>query len=829
MSLGSHIVRRGRAALSASGGLFSTPREPLLFLYLQWIRTAATAAQDQAVSGSQRTPSIGPDHLSSSAHIPELDSVYENTALKSSEYGNLPGKEQESTPQVQEAILQAAHSTQNGNEPTEDQVQPSSEKRETIVKELEGEGDAGLVGPTGIIRRVLALEEKRTAQRMYKRRTREEYEEIKARKRMAGETDWRDILATLERRTPDGASAFHDNVLRIKVPFEVVGRLLFSQEDNIWAIKMRCGCQIEVSEADEASQGRRILLISGPIRNITKAAVEILQIAPGAVSDDEIWSQHVSRFSTRPARQRPSLSDDGSSTDAVRYVRGERRRSMAAPVRADKVPRPSTWTSESFGLYVQHLISIKMTTHLQKFLYKPGEYHTNVVVDILKALFVDPECRTAISAAAFNDALGYLEKHSAIDVVRDLFVHMEMQNLKMNIETFNILLRGTAKSKSLGNFQYIFLLMLRRGYTPNADTWLAFMSLIDDFEIKLHILKSMKSKELLRDPRTQKNVCRNFVSMEISNSLDDNMTHEQFLQHMVDRYGQDWLTKDSANRILDALGSRGLISRCWDFFEFMHTKDVKPSDVSIGTVLDHCKKQRNAEGAIEIIRRYSSLFGFDPSEDVYNKLFKFAWNNRLPCVARIVWRYATLNAATTYGMRRRIINGVVEALSSQSLVSDVTLSSQFTSTASCFILGLRSSKPNKQHIPLPEDFDAIIPAALSRTENQDPINPGEEDSTKAMIMAAVNAQMLVFRDWTPRRHFTDILVEAFETDTKWTASGGINMDESTEWLFQRAPAIPLRRKTSLRAGIPSQREMTLPRQDTMYKRLPAFQTSVSWK
>ena len=283
MSLGRHIARRGRVALSASGGLFSTPREPLLFLYPQWIRTAATVAQDQAIGGSQNTPSIGPDHLSSNAHIPELSCVYENDIFESSECGNLPEKEQGSTPQVQEALSQVANPTQNGNEATQDQVQQLSENQETIGKELDGEGNADPIGPSVIIRRILALEEKRTACRMYERRTREDFEEMKARKRMAGEPDWRDILATLERRTPDGASSFHDNVLRIRVPFEVVGRLLFSEEDNIWAIKMRCGCQIEVSEADEASQGRRILLISGPIRNITKAAEEILQIAPGAV------------------------------------------------------------------------------------------------------------------------------------------------------------------------------------------------------------------------------------------------------------------------------------------------------------------------------------------------------------------------------------------------------------------------------------------------------------------------------------------------------------------------------------------------------------------
>lgn len=828
MSLGRRIARRGRAALSASGGLFSTPGEPILFLYPQWIRTAATAVHDQAVRGTQKTLFIGPDHLPSNAHIPELGSVYENATLESSEYGKLLENGQGTTPQVQETLSQGAQPAQYGNELTDDQVQQSSENKETVVKELDGEANAGL-GRTGIIRRILAMDKKRTAQRMHNRRARENYEEMKAAKRIAGESDWRDILATLERRTPSGVSYWHDNVLRIRVPFKVVGRLLFSEEDNIWAIKMRCGCQIEVSEADETSQGRRVLLISGPVRNITKAAVEILQVAPGAVSDKEIWSQHAPGFSTQPPQQRPSLTVDGSTMDAVRFVRADQRRRMAAPVRADRVPRPSTWTPESFGLYVQHLVSIKMTTHLQRTLYKPGEHHTNVVVDILQALFVDPECRTAISAAAFNDALGYLEKHNAIDVVRDLFVRMEMQNLKMNTETFNIMLRGTAKSRSLGNFHYIFLLMLRRGYTPNADTWLAFMRLMDDFEIKVHILKSMKNKDLLRDLRTQQGVCMNLVEMEIHDSLDNNITHEQFLQHMADRYGQDWLTKDSANRILDALGSRGLISRCWDIFELMHSRDVEPSDVSILTVLHHCEKQRNAEGAIEIIRRVSSLIGFDPSQEGYHSLFRLAWNNFLPCVARVVWRYACLNAATTHRMRRKIINGVVAALSSQSLVSDVTLSSEWRAIASSFVLGLRNSNPHQQHIPLPEDFDAITPSALSHTANQASINPSEEDTTKEMVVAAVNTQMDVFRDWTPRRHFADVLVEAFETDKEWTSSGARDGDESMERLFQRAPAVPLRRKGSLCPGIPSSRNTTMLRTDSMWKRLPAFQDSASWK
>jgi hypothetical protein len=884
MSLGSHIIRRGRASISASGGLFSTPREPLLFLYPQWIRTAATLSQDPSVCGSQKVPSVGLDHLSSNAPILDSGFVYKNAAIKSPKYEKLLeklGREREPA-LVQEALSQAGRPAHGGNDPTNDESQQLLENSGTIATNPDSEGDTGPwhstavirrikaskghASPfrsTSVIRRILAIERRRVTRKVYNKQVRENYEEKKVSERMDGEPNWREVLHGLERHTPNGAEYWHDNVLRIRVPSKAMGRLLYSEEDNIWAIKIRCGCQIEVSEVNEESRGCRVILVSGPVHSITKAAVEILRAAPRAVSDEEIWSQQVPAFSTRPKRQRPSLSDNGSSTLIVRSIRTDARHKLRAPIRADKVPRPVIWTPESFGLYVQNLTSIRMSTHLQKILYKPGEIHTDAVVDILQALFADPECRTAISAAAFNNALAYLVKHNAIHVVRDLYVRMEMQNLRMDTETFNIMLRGTAKSRSIGNFHYILWLMLRRGYTPNADTWLAFMRAMENPQIKAHILKGMKDKELIHDPRIQKRVCESFIDMEISTSLDDHMTHEQFLAHMADRYGQDWLTKDSANRILDALGSRGLISRCWDFLELMHTKDVKLSDVSILTVLHHCEKQDNPQGAIEIIRRVSSLIGYEPSQEAYHSLFNIAWEARLHCVARVVWRYACLNAATTYVMRRRIIAGIQTAISnsSQSLELKFRSRKEWAARACRFILGVPIPLPARQRGSLPEDLGHILPPLLYRAAFQASISPSEENinlpnedinqanedidpikvdthsgdkatrsaepdsntrgenNNRAAIVRALEEQAQAFHFWKPQRHFADVLAEAFETDKKWLSSGGSYEDDRLEGLYLKAPAIPLRRKTSLWQRMPWDRKVTLSGMRSLRKRV----------
>jgi pentatricopeptide repeat protein len=427
---------------------------------------------------------------------------------------------------------------------------------------------------------------------------------------------------------------------------------------------------------------------------------------------------------------------------------------------------------------------------------------------------------------------------------------MEMQSLKMNTETFNIMLRGAAKSKSIGNFHHIFWLMIRRGYSPNADTWLAFIRAMDNPQIKAHILKGMQSKELLHDPRIQKEVVEEFIEMDVTSSLDNNTVHEQFVTQMVDRYGQDWLTTDSANRIIDALGVRGLISRCGDFLEFMHSKDVKLSEASILTVLHHCEKQDNPQGALEIIRRVSSLIDFRPTEAIYHSIFNIAWEARLHCVARVVWHYACLNAATTYLMRRRICAGldtaILKSSSSQSAALKFLPRKEWAATACRFILLVPSQISKRDGVILSDDigdirpptsyrgtihastsaFEGNLAAAENSVENlEDRLSPGEEISNnvrkstrRSLSEEIVWEQLHAFQFWTPQRHFTDILMEAFETDMEMASSIGGTADNRLEWLAQRAPAMPLYEKKRALPNWYSKRGYLRPRVQPLLKR-----------
>src|SRR5579871_3309092 len=82
MSLGGRTIRRGRTALSASICQSPAPREPLIFLYPQWAKRAATTFQGLDIDDVPEPPFSGSDHISSDLHGPQPSPGNGNAAYK---------------------------------------------------------------------------------------------------------------------------------------------------------------------------------------------------------------------------------------------------------------------------------------------------------------------------------------------------------------------------------------------------------------------------------------------------------------------------------------------------------------------------------------------------------------------------------------------------------------------------------------------------------------------------------------------------------------------------------------------------------------------------
>lgn len=730
MSPGGRILsRRGRPSPSFA----LTSREPLLFLYPRWATTAAAAAPPPTTT----------------AHAGD-------------------GKAQITSGRTATGLVECS-STTTSNQKT---APPYYWKRPAVPLG----NDEGKTELARAAHRLRVAQRRTMEKESVNRRRLEDYQALKAAERQAEIPDWREILKHLELHTPQRSSTWHDNALRIKVSPSAVNELLFGIANNMWELKTRTGCHIELSEAPEDEEEFRAVILSGPVSAMAKAAAVIMHISPRVRLDGIASSGYQQGFSTRGKDwTMVEERDTHEQTRKIRLVRSAARHRIAAPRRAEEVPRPTIWTRESFFAYVEHLTSIKMSPEMSSSLYGRGhgvQNHQESVRSILRQVFIEPEAKDAITLSAVDCAIDYLTKINQIKEVRELYVHLEMLGIRVHTETFNIMLRRAAKSNDLAAFHFIVNLLTKRGYIPNAGTWLAFLRSVPHLDVKKMILAGMKNKELLHEFATIKEAAQAFVPSEISEFLDREQSLLVFMQHMDFRYSKDWLSVSSANLVLKSLGERGLVSQCWDFIQIMLERDLKPNDVTINTVLAYSARMGNIKGAVNFLDKLSRSQSVTLNSNGYDTLFSLAWKTRNLNILTAVWRYACLHSNVTHKMRTKISDSIDNFLDNRmEPTTELSLKKQFARQAGFAVLG--TSMPTLSTISpylSPQLFAPKNGAAQKLNFELVPVVPeSSETLSKQRKIQLRNTALImntsVFKDWVPKRqNFIDVLVEALEAD-----------------------------------------------------------------
>src|SRR5205814_7279394 len=95
---------------------------------------------------------------------------------------------------------------------------------------------------------------------------------------------------------------------------------------------------------------------------------------------------------------------------------------------------------------------------------------------------------------------------------------------------------------------------------------------------------------------------------------------ESFLAHIDETYGTAWLTVTSANQLLDVFGLNGSMDVCWSVLQLMEIRNLVPDCVSINTILAHCDRHKNVEGALDCMR----LLHVRTNEELCDILFRMA-------------------------------------------------------------------------------------------------------------------------------------------------------------------------------------------------------------
>lgn len=482
-------------------------------------------------------------------------------------------------------------------------------------------------------------------------------------------TDWRHVLSLLTSKTPEESVQWIEDGMKIDLSERKLAAIMNNGGDEkIGAIRRRTGASIKVSRADSPTASST-LVVSGTRAAINSATAELRRIA-GRIKITRLWAPLAP-----DEAETESFDDDDFFVPPLTREEGGPWHRFKVDYNAYTTAWPTHLSFSSFEQYVASLTDSVMFPHLNSVLYSPTKRallldHERAVARRLKRAFMNYEARPWISCSALKLALSFLcrQGDKYLPEARSIFVTMDKFGLRMDADVFNMLLRAPTRTRNLRKFRQTVILMTRKGFTPNLDTWILFLRMFESVEVKSYILQAMNSKNLLGTPEAIQRVAEEMAPFDTEHAMSEGKDLSTFMQEQSDRYGPDWLTRDAANQVLDVICRHGRFGDAFELLDRMHAHlqsipveykaerfEHQPDVISFNTIISHAKTHGKMPVAVNTIRKMkTTAFATQADRVTFALLFEMAWKSRLRNTLSIIWKYASLARLTTWHMRQRV-------------------------------------------------------------------------------------------------------------------------------------------------------------------------------
>ncbi|KAI0479791.1 hypothetical protein F4859DRAFT_449923 [Xylaria cf. heliscus] len=424
-------------------------------------------------------------------------------------------------------------------------------------------------------------------------------------------------------------------------------------DTNLWQIQQRHRCKIHV-ESGFHDDKPLILSLSGTDVSVRESLLDIVsavgQVTGVRVMDPtlEISSPEFWKSSSQGQLPIQLLGQEESASEGtILTVYGHNGRSMKPALypayeqyqltmRADEIPRPVAWTKTSFENYVAQLVFAQVPTRLHKSLYPDGLDHQSTVVQLLTQLFTSEDTRSALSVAALKHALRYMQSRLIFrEQSRILYNRAQLLHLPLDAEVFHIFLTNASKAGDLDTFNNFLRAMRRKGLYMRAETWIAFLGMIQDPQIKYYVMRKMRSHGLDRLQPVLKELGRENVLLVLERRADSEINMVDLLEAQDKQYGLSWLNNITLNKMIYILSARGNLRACHELLDLVSINQrVKPDQHTLNTMISNT---RSIPEKIALLSRWP---GLEPDVVTYHILMQVAWRKGLPNMLRVLWRYA---------------------------------------------------------------------------------------------------------------------------------------------------------------------------------------------
>lgn len=482
-------------------------------------------------------------------------------------------------------------------------------------------------------------------------------------------TDWRHVLSLLQSKTPEDSDQWIEDGMKIELSerkFEAI--MDNGGDEKIGAIRRRTGTSIKVSRADTPA-APSTLLVSGTRAAINSATAEFRRIA-GRVTITRLWAP------LGPGEaETESFSEDDFFVPPLTREEGGLWKRFKVDHNVYTTSWPTHMSFRSFERYVASLTDSVILPHLNSVLYNPTKHavlldHERAVARRLHRAFTNYEAKPWISCSALKLALSFLCRRGDkyLPEARAIFNSMDRFGLRMDADVFNMLLKAPAATRHLRKFRQTVVVMTRKGFAPNLDTWILFLRMFESVEVKSYILQAMNSKNLLGTPEAIRRVAEEMAPFDAEHAMGQGKDLSTFLQEQDERYGPDWLTRDAANPVLDVLCRHSRFHDAFQLLDRMHAYveaipveyeadrvPYKPDISSFNTIISHARTQGKIPVAVNTIRKMkTTAFATQADSVTFEHLFEMAWKSRLRSTVSITWKYASFARLTTWRMRQRV-------------------------------------------------------------------------------------------------------------------------------------------------------------------------------
>ena len=459
-------------------------------------------------------------------------------------------------------------------------------------------------------------------------------------------------------------------------------------------------------------------------------------------------------------------------------------------VRATQIPRPQIWSVTRFRDYVEALTSSTVDRLVQRKIYRGKGSHVEAVANILDQLFRDTGMRSFLSIEACNIVLQFFYKHRMLPKARALVTHMEHLYPKLEPETFDIILRGSAACNDIGNYTYHLQNMIKRGCKPSPKTWTSLLMAVDSSKARKSIVQAMQERKLLKKSSIMRDVVQLTIRNDVANHLDDCEGMGAFFAAMDTRYAPGWLTVSAANAILDEVGIRQSAREAFELLEEISKRVSRLDQVTLNTLLSHCSHIRAHDLAIDVLDSFEVRHGIIPTQKEYEVLFKQAWRGRLYNFAKVVWRSACMDATMTFPMYKLVWKSLTFEMPDRPNLGPKSRANIWKAAAGKVVVG--AGLAAKAHIDheapclsttLPEPMQNLN----ERTENIAAQSNHLTDNTKTPkqrpqlipFTKLLKNDLEAFGKYRMERKLAPLLREALAMDRQWAK--GNWRDVSTEW------------------------------------------------